>query len=290
MRDYESDQAAGLRRLLPQEHGRVIAVLGARQGAGATALVNGLAAVFARGGKSVLVLDEHLSHANVAHTLGLLPRYDLLQAVQGDKSWREVLLQHDSGVAVLPLARAMQALPGLGVVQRAHLLQALRAAAAARDVVLVDAARALQSSGQLLGAEQPPVLLLDATSAGITGAYALLKQMARQHACRTFDIVVNRAADERAALAVFDNMAQVAGRHVAVRLDYLGHIPVDENLKRATQWRRAVTEAFPSAAASLAMREVAQGLLGVADAPGRLHDNLGGVRQFPSRHTQLAAA
>lgn len=290
MRDEEFDQAAGLRRLLPQDHGRIIAVLGARQGAGATALVNGLAAVFARGGKSVLVLDEHLSHANVAHTLGLLPRYDLLQAVQGDKPWRKVVLQRDDGVAVLPVARAMQSLPGLGAAQRAHLLQVLRAATAARDVVLVDAARTLQSSSHLLGAEQAPVLLLDASADGITAAYALLKQRVRQHAQQAFDIVVNRAADERSALAVFDNMVRVAGRHVAVQLDYLGHIPVDENVQRATQWRRAVTEAFPSAAASLAMREVAQGLLGVADTPGWSHDNLDGVRPFPSYPTQRVAA
>lgn len=278
MRDDLLDQAAGLRCLLPQEAGRLIAVLGAHRGVGATALVNGLAAVFAQGGKSVLVLDEHLSHTNVAHALGLLPRYDLLQAVHGDMSWREVELQHDTGVAVLPVARAMQTLPELGSQQRMHMLHMLRAAVAGRDVVLVDAARALHCFSYLPSA-QPPVLLLDATADGITAAYVLLKQLARRHGHHAFSLVVNRAADERAALAVFDNMAQVARRHVAVQLDYLGHIPVDEHLRRAAQCRRAVTEAFPAVAASLAMREVAQGLLGAVAVRDRAHDQRGGVGQ-----------
>jgi len=54
-----------------------------------------------------------------------------------------------------------------------------------------------------------------------------------------------------------------------VRLDYLGYIPVDEKLKRATQLHRPVVEAFPAAAASMALREVAQGVLHAPDARGQ---------------------
>jgi len=246
----------------------VITVLGARDGLGATSLVTNLAALFARNGKAVLVLDENRSHANVAQTLGLHPRYDLLHAAHGDKTWREVLLQSEDGPAVLPLARAMEALPQLAAAERARLLESLLAATTGRDVVLVDAARGGTSLCASLSGDKPLLLVLNPSASGITESYALLKQMALDNGRQAFAIVVNRVGSGHEALTVFDNMAQVARRHLQVRLDYLGYIPVDEKLKRATQLRRPVVDAFPAAAASMALREVAQGVLHAPDARG----------------------
>ena len=262
------DQAAGLRKLLVRGSARVITVLGARDGLGATSLVTNLAALFARTGKAVLVLDENQSHANVAQTLGLHPRYDLLHAAHGDKTWREVLLQSEDGPAVLPLARAMEALPQLAAAERARLLESLLAATTGRDVVLVDAARGGTSLCASLSGDEPLLLVLNPSASGITESYALLKQMALDNGRQAFAIVVNRVGSGHEALTVFDNMAQVARRHLQVRLDYLGYIPVDEKLKRATQLHRPVVEAFPAAAASMALREVAQGVLHAPDARG----------------------
>jgi flagellar biosynthesis protein FlhG len=83
-------------------------------------------------------------------------------------------------------------------------------------------------------------------------------------------------------------MAQVASRHLQVHLEYLGHIPVDEKLKRATQLCRPVTEAFPAAQASYAMREIAQGLLRVPRVSDEGHDVLGSVMQRMMRQSRHA--
>ncbi|GAB4119602.1 MAG: MinD/ParA family protein [Sideroxydans sp.] len=272
---HAPDQASGLRALLARSRARVITVLGARDGLGATSLVTNLAAIFARTGKQVLVLDENRSPANVAQTLGLRARYDLLQAARGDKTWHEVLLQDDAGVALLPLARAMENLPQLAGAERTRLLESLLAATTGRDVVLVDAARGGASLCASLSGAEPLLLVLNPTASGITESYALLKQMALQNGRQAFAIVVNRVGSEHEALTVFDNMARVARHHLQVRLDYLGYIPLDEKMKRATQLHRPVVEVFPASAASLALREVAQGMLHAPAVPGP--DGLDGV-------------
>ncbi len=255
------DQAAGLRRLLGRSPARVFAVVGARAGVGATTLVANLARVFALSGKEVLVLDEHHSHENVAHVLGLRARYELLHVARGDKGWKDVVLHDGGGVSVLPMARAVQALPELLPLEHERQREALLAAAAGKDIVLVDAARAGHSVSAALSVGDALALVLDATPAGITEGYALLKHMTALNGRQAFDIVVNRAGSEREALAVYDNMAQVARRHLQAGLNYLGHIPVDENLRRATQLHCAAVEATPSSDASYALREIAQGLL-----------------------------
>ncbi len=283
------DQADGLRKLLARGNSQVITVLGARDGLGATSIVTNLAAVFAHSGKDVLVLDENLSHDNVANTLALRPRYDLLHAARGDKTWHEVLLQGMAGPCVLPVARAMQSLPKMAEAERERLLESLLGAAVGRDVVLVDAARDGNSVCASLSGDEPLLLVLNATASGITDSYALLKKMAMHNGRQAFDIVVNRVGSEREALAVFDNMEKVAHHHLQVRLSYLGYIPVDEKLKRATQLCRPVVEVFPSAASSLAMREIAQGLLRTPGVSEHVQDRLGSVMHRLMRMSQSRA-
>ena len=274
-----NDQAAGLRRLLARSSARVVTVVGARDGLGATSIVVNLAAVLGSSGKDVLVLDENLSHDNVANTLALKVRHDLLNVARGETTWQDVVLRGSQGVRVLPVARAIQSLSKLDETQRERLLESLSAAAKDMDVVLVDAARAGHSVCASLSGDEPLLLVLNATSSGITESYTLLKQMAMHNGRQAFDIVVNKVDSEREALAIFDNMAGVARRHLQVHLEYLGHIPVDEKLKRATQLGRPVTEAFPAAPSSYAIREVAQGLLRAPVATGEGHDVLGSVMQ-----------
>lgn len=257
----DADQAEGLRRLLLPPSMRVVTVLGARNGLGATSVVVNLAAALARAGREVLVLDENLTHDNVANTLALKPRYDLMNAVRGDKSWHEVMLQATSGVHVLPVARAMQALSVLGEAERERLLECLNAATEGMNVVLVDAAADGQSVCASLSGDTPLLLVLNPTASGITESYALLKQMAAHNGRQAFDIVVNKARNEEEARAVFNNMAQVAQRHLQVRLAYLGNIPQDEKLKRSTQLCRPIMEVFPDAPASRALGELARNLM-----------------------------
>jgi flagellar biosynthesis protein FlhG len=285
---HANDQAAGLRRLLARSSSRVITVVGARDGLGATSIVVNLAAVLGSSGKDVLILDENLTQDNVANTLALKPRHDLLNVVRGDNSWQDVVLSSPEGIKILSVARAIQSLPKLDEAQRECLLQTLTAAAKDMDVVLVDAARDGHSVCASLSGDEPLLLVLNATPSGITESYALLKQMAMHNGRQAFDIVVNKVATEREALAVFDNMAQVARRHLQVRLEYLGHIPVDEKLKRATQLCRPVIEAFPAAQASYAMREIAQGLLRAPSPADAGHDALGSVMQRLMRQSRPA--
>ncbi|MBI5007608.1 MAG: MinD/ParA family protein [Nitrosomonadales bacterium] len=285
---YIPDQAAGLRRLLARSTARVVTVVGARDGLGATSIVVNLAAVLGSSGKDVLVLDENLSHDNVANTLALKVRHDLLNVAHGERTWQDVILRAGEGVRILPVARAIQSLPRLDEMQRERLLESLSAAARDMDVVLVDAARDGHSVCASLSGDEPLLLVLNATASGITESYALLKQMAMHNGRQAFDIVVNKVASEREALAVFDNMAGVARRHLQVHLEYLGHIPVDEKLKRATQLGRPLIEAFPATPASYAMREIAQGLLRAPSATDAGHDALGSVMQRLMRQARPA--
>jgi flagellar biosynthesis protein FlhG len=278
--EHMADQADGLRRLLVRASTRVVTVAAARSGMGASSVVVNLAATLARAGKDVLVLDENPAHDSVASLLAIKPRYDLLDAVRRDKTLREIMPVTPQGVRVLPAARVIRALPQMSMPQREHLLECMAEASAGVDVVLVDAA----VSGEYgisasLATDQPLLLVLNTTAHAITESYAMLKRMAMQDGRRNFGIVVNKARNEEAARTVFGNVARVARRHLHARVEYLGYIPIDEKLKRATQLCRPVTEAFPAALSAAAFGELGRNLLLLPVTDGDETDGLPGMVQ-----------
>jgi len=273
------DQAEGLRRLLVRPSLRVLTVVGAHKGMGATSMVVNLAAALARANKQVLILDENLAHDNVANALALKPRFDLLNAVRDAMPLREIILHAENGVHVLPVARAMQALPKLSGIERERLLQRLTAASMGMDVVLVDATPDGHSVCASLSGDEPLLLVLNATADGITESYALLKQMVAQNGRMAFDLVVNKARNEQEARTVFENMAQVAQHHLQVKLTYQGSITQDEQLAHATQMCRPLLEVFPDSVAAQAFVSLARKLMLLPAAEKNGSNALGNLMQ-----------
>ena len=261
--DYIADQAEGLRRLLLRDSARMIMVAGARAGLGATSMVVNLATALSLAGKNVLVLDENLPQNNSVSMLGLHQRYDLLDAVRYRKPMSEIVLHSRQGVGILPIARAIRSLPKLSRSERGHLLDCLAEASNDAEIVLVDAAPSTDT-GKIpitLSPGQPLLLVLNATAAAITESYALIKRLSMHDSRLSFVVAVNKAHNENEAQTVFDNMERVARHHLRVHVEYIGCIPVDEKLKRATQLRRSVAEIFPGAASTSAFEEIGRNLM-----------------------------
>ncbi len=285
--DHGLDQAEGLRRLLVRNPTRMVTLLSGKTGVGRTGTTINLAAAIARTGKEVLVLDENRAPDNIADQLGLHARFDLLDIAQQKCGYRDAVL-NAHGFSVLQSARAMNFLSQMSHAEQQRVEKALAQSISSADVLLVEAAMpALMKSHDirqgyletmargLAGREggtvrQAPagfeygtsmLVVMDATTSGITDSYALIKKLAMESACLQFGIVVNKVADARAAMTVFDNIAKVAWHKLSVRLEYLGCIPRDERLKHAARQGRTVGEAYPGSISAKAFLDMAQGLL-----------------------------
>lgn len=277
------DQAEGLRRLLVRNRTQVVTVVAGKAGVGRTSVTVNLAAALARAGKDVLVLDENHAPDNLLDRLGLFASRDLLDVAQGKCHPKQALLK-TRGFAVLPAARAMHALAKLSEGEQQRLEDALTGASNGMDVLLVDAAMPVLSRAEglvgqaavssSLASGTTLLMVVDATASGITESYALIKRLALENARMQFGIVVNKVADEQAAKTVFANMAQVAMSKLAARLEYMGCIPQDDRLKRATQLGRPVVEAFPASASARSCLALSERLLNL---PQRDEETASGV-------------
>lgn len=303
--DCGADQAEGLRRLLVCNQTQVISVVAGKAGVGRTSATINLAAALASSGKNVLVLDENYAPNNLPARLGLFAIHDLLDVAQGKCKLREAMLTN-RGFCILPVARAMHALQRikgrpamLKHEDQQRLKNALTNASDGVDVMLVDAAMPAQS--QVDGLVQSAVssslvsgaallVVVEATPSGITESYALIKRLATRNAHQQFEIVVNKASNEKAAMTVFENMAKVTRRNLTAHLEYLGYIPFDDRLNYATQLEKPVIEAFPAATSAKSYLKLSQKLLHLPRQQDEVEGGVSAIIQNLMKHVSQPAA
>lgn len=255
------DQAEGLRRLLAQDSPHIITVASGSMGTGKTSTVINLAAALARGGKDVLIIDENAGATNLAGTLGLSAHRDLLDVIRRDKALDEVIISGPDGIRLLPAGRGTPVLGKLGSHDQTHLIDCFGDFAQPTDVVLIDAAPGRASRMlSLTLSDHEIVVVVSPEPASITAAYALIKHISGDCGVQRFRVLVNRVGIEAEAQLIFDNMAGVAHRYLAVSLDFMGFIPPDDKLRQSNRRGRSVIEMFPDAISAAAFRHAAESL------------------------------
>lgn len=261
MLDFRGDQAAGLRRMFGGRRLRVVTFAAAASGVGKTLLVANAAAAIAAQGRTVLVLDEHAGSDDVCSAFGSRAHYDLLDAIQGRRPLEDVLVQADTGVRVLPAARAVSTLGHLTPAQQDMLLSSVATLGMPPDVILVDAAHDHPLGFSPFALASPEtVIVLSGSGASITSAYSLIKQVSQRYGRRHFRVLINKARSLEEAELVFANLSQVASQRSVASLAFAGGIPADDSLKSAARLMRPVVAMFPDSPGAAAVRNLAADL------------------------------
>lgn len=284
-----SDQAAGLRRLLGQTGFQVITVMSGQQGAGKTAATANLAVALARSGRDVLIIDQSPQGRGASAALGLAPRLDVADVIEGRCALDALILTGADNVQVLPIGGGFNRLGRLSARDQEWLAQRFNRLQCGVDVVLVDMEDATDPDALPLGlAASEIMVVLPPGSAAITQAYTLVKRLAQNFGKRQFRLLLNRMESSEQAQAVARNFAHTAEQYLNVSVDYLGYIPLDERLSRANRLRTSVVDAFPVAQSASQFHKLAEGLLHWPH-PSSL-GNVGGFMQRVIQSGQLVAA
>ncbi|WP_130393830.1 MinD/ParA family ATP-binding protein [Cupriavidus agavae] len=246
-----SDQAESLRRLLAPRVTRRIAVVGADSGAGTTTVALGLANALAMQGERVMLVDEDTFGARATRLSGAVPTATCADVLAGRAGLAAAIgTRAASGIAVLP-AGAMA--PGQRLDEAA-----LQGQWADLRTVIVDARRdATGALSPLAATAHNVVIVVRPEANSITAAYACIKRLHHEYACRQFQLVVNLATAEGTVTALARNLARTASQYLGVEASLAGHLPMDPLVARALQLGRCVVEAYPAAAATGALRHIA---------------------------------
>jgi flagellar biosynthesis protein FlhG len=171
MDKFVSDQAAGLRRLLGQAGFQVITVMSGQQGAGKTAATANLAVALARSGRDVLIIDQDQHGRGAAAALGLVPRFDLLDVIEGRCALEALILNGPDNVQVLPIGGSFNRLGRLSERDQEWLARSFNHLQCGVDVVLVDMEEATDPDAGTAGDAVDPASLSAGRGRGICGPH-----------------------------------------------------------------------------------------------------------------------
>ncbi|MBI3089308.1 MAG: MinD/ParA family protein [Candidatus Tectomicrobia bacterium] len=246
---------------VPKTQVRVISVTSGKGGVGKSNLVINLAALYAKAGRKVLVLDADLGLANLDVLLGLAPRYTLQHVLEGEREMGEIIVPGPGGSSIIPAASGIEELTRLSPEDRTTVLEEISSFASTYDLLLLDTSAGISSNVVFFNLMADDVLVvLTPEPTSMTDAYAVIKVLSLRHARHSFILVINCVKSAAEAAEIFKRLQAVTNRFLDVKLTYAGHVVLDERVVQAVCAQRPVTELFPQSAASRCFQNVARSL------------------------------
>jgi Mrp family chromosome partitioning ATPase len=125
---------------------QVIAVTSGKSGAGKTSVSVNLALALAELGRRVVLLDADLAMGNVDIALGLIAERTLADVIGGQCAVSDVILQHPSGVRVVPAASGQPHMCQLSARQHVEIIHAVSELGDSLDYLIIDTAGGLSQT------------------------------------------------------------------------------------------------------------------------------------------------
>lgn len=238
---------------------RVMAITSGKGGVGKTNIVANLGFALSQLGKKVLILDADLGLGNLDILLGLAPKYNLSHAITGAKTISEIMIEGPGKIKILPAPSGIQELSDLTDQQKARMLTDLDLLIDSVDLFLIDTGAGISSNVMHFNSSAQEILVVVSPEpTSITDAYALMKVLSLDYSRKHFKLVVNLATTSKEATEVYRQLEMVADRFLDIKIEYMGHVLIDENVKRGVRLQKVVSEIHPDTKASRCFASLAK--------------------------------
>lgn len=238
---------------------RAISITSGKGGVGKTNVVANLSIASALRGRRVLIIDCDLGLSNIDVLMGLNPPYNLMHALNGEMKLSDVLVTGPAGVRILPAPFGMQDITALTREQKLNLLTILEHMDEEFDLILLDTGAGISSNVMFFNMVANHIVVImtpDPTS--MTDAYALIKVMNTQYDEQHFHLLVNNVRSDADGLAFYRKLTGVTHNFLNVSVDYVGCLPHDPMVNKATLMCRPLVDAFPSSPTAMRFRHLAE--------------------------------
>jgi flagellar biosynthesis protein FlhG len=237
---------------------RVVCVASGKGGTGKSILASNLAVLRAQRGERVLLVDWDAGLANAHLLLGLTPRYDLGNILDGQVDAETALVEGPAGVQLLSGGVGRHALANPTRRELDTLFKALLPLERRFDLLIIDHGAGLQySTVAHLAATSTLIVVTNHEVTALSDAYALYKRAHMVNPGVRTGLVVNRTPDQAHALAAWERFKAASLRFLGASPEFIGWVPADEAVARSVQARSPVTLTEPGSRAARALAEVA---------------------------------
>lgn len=238
----------------------IIAVASGKGGVGKTWLSITFAHALVKQGKKVLLFDGDLGLANVDVQLGLTPRHDLRQVLDGKVSIERAIEKNpDTGFDILAGQSGsgnLATMPLEDVIRlRDHLLEIAKT----YDHLVIDLGAGVDRTVRVLASAAKNVLVVvNEEPTSLTDAYAFIKLTHAAGLSDSINVVVNEATSRADGEKVFANLEKVCLNFLKFRPNFSGVVRYDKMVPDAIRNQTPLLTRHPNAQAAFDIEVLAK--------------------------------
>ncbi|MHB1313906.1 MAG: MinD/ParA family protein [Christensenellales bacterium] len=263
------DQAQNLRNIMEKnKHAgiKVVTVTSAKGGVGKSSFTLNFAIALSKRGKRVLIVDMDFGLANIDVMLGIKTKYDLSNVILDQVDIRQVIEQGLNGIQFVSGGSGVYDLMKLNTQQLNGVIENLLKLDDLADTIIFDTGAGVNDHiVRLICASHETLLVTTPEPTAIMDAYALMKIVSREKIKPPVRLIVNKAENEKEALAVMSGFIRIVQKYTEMKIDDLGYILRDENMVKAVKLQVPLMESFSRSVAAVNIENLANRYLSCAD-------------------------
>lgn len=260
------DQAEGLRRMLELPKVRVITFLSALPDEEKSSMIINLADSIAKTGKKTLLIDAKSTDKSIGEWMSVRSDQSLLEVAKHHRTIDSVIKKISPNLSITKLLGQNYTSQSSSRFDYRDLSKVFDAAITQSDFVIVDAELDLNDTFIISSLEESEIVIQVSTEPStIKNAYSQMKRLNDKLGCKKFEVVISGLSSKQAQL-IFSNLSQTASRYLGVQLNFLGLVPDDGHLRKATDLGRSVNDVYPLSSAAIAFSQMANQLISSTQA------------------------
>ncbi|HEY2494710.1 MAG TPA: MinD/ParA family protein [Paenibacillus sp.] len=293
-----SDQAHSLRKLVSIRENtlssremqgprlaKFITVSSGKGGVGKSNFTLNFALALQTLGKKVLIFDADIGMANIDVLMGTSSKYNLYHLLSREKSIQEIIGKGPNSLSYISGGSGMADLISLSDVDLQYFSSQIELMANEMDYIIFDTGAGLSKENiQFITSADECLVVTTPEPTSITDAYALIKVISGINDQVPFQLIINRAGDEKEALRTGNKIMLAAKQFLDLEISMLGYISEDARVVQSVKKQVPFSIAFPNCTATRDIQRLARRYMVV---PNSIQPNtLTGIKGFMQKWLQ----
>ena len=208
---------------------RIIAITSGKGGVGKTNLAVNMSIAYAQLGKKVILIDGDLGMANVNVLLNIVPQYNLMQVINGQKKMSEIILDTEFGIKFIAGANGFSKIANLSVEELDNFAKEFSALSNA-DIIIIDTGAGIANNVlQFVAAADEVYVVTTPEPTAITDAYGIIKIITTELVNRDINLklLVNRVHSADEGKRISDRIINIVAQFLNYKVEYIGFVYED---------------------------------------------------------------
>lgn len=261
------DQAENLRKLavgeklIQEKNTKIITVTSGKGGVGKSNFVVNLGIDLVKKGKKVLIFDADIGMGNDDVLMGIYPKNNVLDLIEGRISIEEVIIDGPYGIKLLPGGNGLNNIEDIDEIKRKLFLRKIEELEGF-DYILIDTGAGISRSVlAFIACSDEVILITTPEPTSLTDGYSLLKAVNHFKIKDKANIVVNKVLEIEEGEKTFLKFKAAVNKFLTLDVNFLGYIYEDKKLVLSVRKQTPFVIEYPNCEASICIDNISNKIL-----------------------------